>query len=184
MHRLLGLFSHFFDTATPMEVALATIGIVTLATALIGWGVRALLRRRAFAAADGSGGSWLADDTIVFPAGRGAGEPRFDIPPPRVADDDGPSPISSIFAGGLDELATGGDRIVEAVREHPLSFVAGALAAGFAAGMIVPIFSTRNRIAKLLDRLVEANEALREHRAERNGAERSQPERLRQSRPT
>jgi hypothetical protein len=106
------------------------------------------------------------DDTIVFPTGRGFGDFRMvDLPPPRSSYELPESTaISSMLAGGLDELAGSGDRVADAIRERPLQYLVGALAAGFAAGLIVPALSGQHRIEKLLERLVEGQEEVRRSR--------------------
>jgi hypothetical protein len=108
------------------------------------------------------------DDTIVFPTGTGRGFGDFrmvDLPPPRSSYELPESTaISSILAGGLDELAGSGDRVADAIRERPLQYLVGALAAGFAAGLMVPALSGQHRIEKLLERLVEGQEETRRSR--------------------
>jgi len=157
----------YVNTATTLEVALAAIGILALATAFIGWIARLVGRNRksrrarrtsGFGGSDGFSGSdpWGMENGIVFPAGSGANEFR---PEPMQFDDDDEegeaSPVGQILAGGLDEIMGTGERVVEAVRERPLEFIAGALAAGFAVGLVLPLFNSKNRTAKLLERLLE-----------------------------
>jgi hypothetical protein len=122
-------------------------------------------RAAAFASEPAAEGSPV-DDTIVFPTGRGFGDFRMvDLPPPRSSYElPETTAISSILAGGLDELAGRGDRVADAVRERPLQYLVGALAAGFAAGLMVPALSGQNRIEKLLERLVEGQEEIRRSR--------------------
>ena len=131
------------------------------------------------------------DDTIVFPTGRGFGDYRtVDLPPPRNGLSDLPEAgtIASILSEGLDDLASGGDRLAEAVRERPVQYVVGALLAGFAAGLMFPMVYGQQRVAKLLERLIESNEELKHVRLEdrreaRAEVERRETERFRQSRP-
>ena len=131
------------------------------------------------------------DDAIVFPTGRGFGDYRtVDLPPPRNAVDlPEAGTIASILSEGLDDLATGGDRLAEAVRERPIQYVLGALAAGFAAGLMFPMVYGQQRVAKLLERLIESNEEIKRVRIEdrrdlRAEIERRESERFRQSRPS
>jgi hypothetical protein len=131
------------------------------------------------------------DDAIVFPTGRAFGEYRTaDLPPPRNAVDlPEASTIANILTEGLDDLATGGDRLAEAVRERPIQYLMGALAAGFAAGLWLPTLYGQQRITKLLERLIESNEELKAVRLEdrreaRADIERRETERFRQSRPS
>ena len=86
-------------------------------------------------------------------------------------------------------MATGGDRLAEAVRERPIQYLMGALAAGFAAGLWLPTLYGQQRITKLLERLIESNEELKAVRLEdrreaRADIERRETERFRQSRPS
>jgi hypothetical protein len=107
------------------------------------------------------------DDTIVFPTGRGFGDFRLvELPPPRTPSFELPeaTAISSMLAGGLDEIADGGDQLADAVRKRPIQYLIGALAAGFAAGVFVPALAGQNRIEKLLQRLVEGQEEIRRSR--------------------
>jgi len=132
------------------------------------------------------------DDTIVFPTGRGFGDYRtVDLPPPRNGLGDLPEAgtIASILSEGLDDLASGGDRLAEAVRERPVQYFAGALLAGFAAGLMFPMLYGQQRVTKLLERLIESNEELKHVRLEdrreaRAEVERRETERFRQSRPS
>jgi hypothetical protein len=135
--------------------------------------------------------SRAVDDAIVFPTGRAFGEYRTaDLPPPRNAVDlPEASTIANILTEGLDDLATGGDRLAEAVRERPIQYLMGALAAGFAAGLWLPTLYGQQRITKLLERLIESNEELKAVRLEdrreaRADIERRETERFRQSRPS
>jgi hypothetical protein len=129
------------------------------------------------------------DDAIVFPTGRGFGDYRtVDLPPPRNGLPELPeaSTIASILSEGLDDLATGGDRLAEAVRERPVQYVVGALAAGFVAGLMFPMVYGQQRVTKLLERLVESNEELKrvrldERREARADFERRESERFRQT---
>ena len=164
----------YANTATSLEVALAIIGVLALGTALIGWIVRltGLGRKRGrprrtygYGGNENlAGGDPWGMDAIVFPAGTGANEFR---PEPMRFDadehEDKLGPITEILAGGIDDIAGTGERVVEFVRERPLEFIAGALAAGFAVGLVMPLFSGQNRTAKLLERLLEdRSEAKRE----------------------
>jgi hypothetical protein len=132
------------------------------------------------------------DDTIVFPTGRSYGEFKTgDLPPPRNAVDlPEASTIASILTEGLDDLATGGDRLADSVRERPIQYLLGALAAGFAAGLMFPMVYGQQRVTKLLERLIESNEELKhvrlleERREARAEADRREIERFRQSRPS
>jgi hypothetical protein len=170
-------------SSTTLQVALATIGVLALLTAFVGWIIRLYrhLRKslperwtKGFGGDDGSSGGepWAAENGIVFPAGSGADQ--FRPGPMRFYDDedDRRSPVKRIVAGGLDEIAGTRERIVDAVRERPLEFIAGALATGFAVGLVMPLFSTKSRTAKLLQRLLE----------ERSGA-RTEANRFRRARP-
>jgi hypothetical protein len=189
----------FVSTGTTLEVALAAIGVLALVTALVGWIARVVQRTRKsrkrrrgpFGGHDGLGGGdpWTVgagmgmsmNNGIVFEAGSGANEFRPE-PMPQFDDDDedegrAPGPISQIVAGGLDDIAGTGERVLEAVRERPLEFLAGALAAGFAFGVVLPLFSSKGRTVKLLERWLVENEESRAAEARREA------ERFRQARP-
>ena len=176
---MFGAFGHFLEGATRLELALAAIGGFTLLTAMVSWALRSM---RGAAQADPKKPAarpegWAGDGTIVFPGGRDAGRARFEVPPPRAPEES--SPLGSLLGSGVDGIAERGEHLIDAVREHPLQFVLGALAAGFAAGMIVPLFSMRERSTRLLERLLEVNEELRDRRND----ERREPEFFRQARP-
>jgi hypothetical protein len=114
-----------------------------------------------------SGDGVPVDDTIVFPTGRGFGDFRLvELPPPRTPSFELPetTAISSMLAGGLDDIAGGGDQLADAVRKRPIQYLLGALAAGFAAGVFVPALAGQNRIEKLLQRLVEGQDEIRRSR--------------------
>lgn len=192
----------FVDTATTLEVLLAGVGFLALATAGIGWFLKMnhradrtpAVRRGRKAARAGRGArdpyaratggipsydQWAAENGIVFPpdGGGGGGDFRMRSIPidPRDLGDEDDGPRGSGF-GGFGEIGGGGARVVEAFRERPLEFLAGAIAAGFAAGLIVPLFSDRSRSTQLLERLVQVSEE------SRTPAQR-EAERFRQARP-
>jgi hypothetical protein len=188
----------FVSTGTTLEVALAAIGILAMATAFVGWIARIVHRGRqgrrrrkaGFGGHEGFAGSdpWSVaglstNNGIVFEAGTGANEFRPE-PMPQFEDDDDdedryrePGPISQILAEGLDDIAGTGERVVEAVRDRPLEFLAGALAAGFAFGVVLPLFTNKSRTVKLLERWLSEQEESRAAEARREA------ERFRQARP-
>jgi hypothetical protein len=107
------------------------------------------------------------DDAIVFPSGHGHGDygdfHTSELPPLRspVADLPEAGAIASILSDGLDDLASGGDRFAEAVRERPIQYMIGALAAGFAAGVMFPLMYGQARLTRLLEKVIETNEQLK-----------------------
>ncbi len=172
----------FVATATTLEVALATIGLVALTVGLAAWIGKAIMDRRRPVSALGGyaaygspvpppmqpnpqarNANWGTDNGIVFPATGGNAAADFSTRPerkdrpPRPEAQRGEGPISAMLSEGLEEISTSGDRVVDAVRERPLEFIAGALAAGFAAGMLLPALGGRAKMTKLLERLLEAN---------------------------
>jgi len=118
----------------------------------------------------------------VFPTGRGFGDYRTgDLPPPRNGIGDLPEAgaIASILSEGLDDLAGGGDRLAEAVRERPVQYFVGALAAGFVAGLLFPMIYGQQRVSRLLERLIESNEELKHVRLDERREARAELERRR-----
>jgi hypothetical protein len=141
-------FRDFF-TVTTLEVMLAAIGILT---AGVGW-VLAMKRRARKATVlrgvESAYEDWNGEDGLVFPSGGGGDFRRRPVDNRRFEYDD-VRPADSMFVGGI-----------EAVRERPLEFLAGALAAGFAAGLLLPIFSNRSSQTRLLEGLFEVSEESR-----------------------
>jgi len=166
---LAAAISNFIQTTTTLEALLAAVGILSLLTAGVAWVLRMNHRsrkqpagsratgRNARGAANGYD-SWNVEDGLLFPSGAGGGHSRrerldrdqFD----NGRDAESPSPLSDGFEG----IVARSERAIEAVRERPLEFLAGALAAGFAAGLLLPFFSERTRQTRLLERLVESTE--------------------------
>ncbi len=160
----------FVDTATSLEVLLSAVAAMALVTAGVGWVMR-LGRRDERKPTRGKRGygyrprpdavpasqNWGIENGIVFPAGGDFARPQMPIDL-RSFDDE--RERSSLF-GGIDDLANGGGRVVDAVRDRPLEFLAGALAAGFAAGLIVPLFANQNRTLRLLERLAKGKDDAR-----------------------
>src|ERR1700681_1032702 len=151
-------FRDFF-TVTTFEAMLAMIGILT---AGVGWvltmkgraGKATVLRGAASAYED-----WNGEDGLIFPSGGPGGDFRRQPVDNRRFEPDDVRPVGSVFVGGI-----------EAVRERPLEFLAGELAAGFAAGLVVPIFSNRSLRTRLLEGLAEVNQESRtqaQHEAKR-----------------
>jgi hypothetical protein len=161
----------FFETATVLEAALAGIAMLSLLTAIVGWFLRMnrrddrpLARGRAAGAGRRSaverGAHWVPDAGLVFSA---SDDDDFQHRPidPRDLDGDGNGDDDDdrepIFDGVAD-ASGGAARAVEAVRERPLEFLASAIATGFAAGLIVPLFANQNRTVQLLERLAKLHE--------------------------
>jgi hypothetical protein len=174
----------FVDTATVLEVALAAIGILSLLTAIIGWFLRMSQRddrpvargrasRGGRRSAGGRGANWTPDGGIVFPPS-GDGFQHRPVDPRELDGDDDRESITSIF-DGVAEATGGAARVVEAVRERPLEFLAGAIATGFAAGLIIPLFANQTRTVQLLERLAKLNE-------ENRSAAQREADRFRQAR--
>ena len=108
-----------------------------------------------------------ADDTIVFPSTHGFVDySNAELPPPRAPELPEPGAIATILSDGLDELASRGDTFADAVRAHPIRYVAGALATGFVAGLMFPFIYGQQRVARLLERVIESNEELKRVRYE------------------
>jgi hypothetical protein len=159
----------FVDTATVLDALLAGIAILSLLTAGVGWLIRMNQRDdrpvgRARAARggrrnkSGRGGpaQWGADNGNVFPPSGDDFQHR-PVDPRDLDGEDEREPINSLFDGVAD-AAGGAARVVEAVRQRPLEFLAGAVATGFAAGLIIPLFANQNRTVQLLERLAKLNE--------------------------
>jgi hypothetical protein len=166
MPDLVVAFRDFF-TPTMLDAMVAAIGILT---AGVGWVLGMNRRARKAPALRGAADAyedWNGQGGLIFPAD---GDSR------RFEPDD-VRPADSMFVESMNEIGASGGRIVEAVRERPLEFLAGALAAGFAAGLLLPIFSNRNHQTRLLERLVEVSEKSRRTQAQRG------TERFRQARP-
>jgi len=188
MPDLAALIQNFFATSTTLEALLAAVAVVALLTAGFGFGLRMNHRnhktrtragggtgRRGSRAASNAYEDWNVEGGIIFPSG--GGDTRRERPYARqLRDEYGPeSDEESMPQGGFDGIAASGERAIEAVRERPLEFLAGAVAAGFAVGLLLPIF-TSNRQIRLLERLVEANEERSLNQAQREA------ERFRQAR--
>jgi len=157
-------FRDFF-TVTTLEATLAAIGILT---AGVGW-VFAMKRRvrkaTVLRGVENAYEDWNGEDGLIFPSGGPGGDFRRQPVDNRRFEYDDVRPADSMFAGGI-----------EAVRERPLEFLAGALAAGFAAGLVLPIFSNRSSQTRLLEGLFEVS-------AERRTQAQREAKRFRQARP-
>jgi hypothetical protein len=164
---LAAAIQNFFETSTTLEALLGAVGILALLTAGVGFVLRLNQRkrkervragRRSARAGMSAYEDWNVEGGIIFPSGGGGGDfrrERFD----RQQFDNGRTPErESFLAEGFEGIAARGERAIEAVRERPLEFLAGALAAGFVAGVLLPVFSDRSRQARLLERLVAENE--------------------------
>jgi hypothetical protein len=170
MPDLAAIIQNFFETSTTLEALLAAVAVVALLTAGVGWVLRMNHRtkkargragagpgRRSPRAAANGYDDWNVEGGIIFPSG-GGDHRRERHYVRQSADERGSEPDGeSIFEGGFEGIAASGERAIEAVRERPLEYLAGAVAAGFAVGLLLPIFTSTRQI-RLLERLVEANE--------------------------
>ncbi len=159
----------FVDTATSLEVLLSAVGAFALVAAGVGWIMRLGRREerkpsrgkrgygyRPRSAAAAAAQNWGIENGIVFPAGGEFVRPQVPVDLRSFDDERERGPLF----GGSDVLA-GGGRVADAVRDRPLEFLAGALAAGFAAGLIVPLFANQNRVLRLLERIANGKDDAR-----------------------
>jgi hypothetical protein len=172
-------FRDYYQTATTLDALLAAIAVLSLLTA----GIALMLRmnpnqtqRRARFPRGSEGGrarrsasattydDWSVEDGILFPTspadeprnGRG---PQPENRPPQTPEANEPKEPKP--GAARDRGPSTRERVVQAVRNRPIEYITAAFGVGFAAGLLVPVFSDLGRQTRLLERLVEASEQRR-----------------------